>query len=138
MTGLKAFLATQTTAAQALLQELLLGHPGEEQDNIIPLINLCHIKDDPANSKPGWCFLDDSRNDHLAGQDRWLLNRVLDEGWLRQEFLVKGGTATWRRGRAERYLQLVSIFLERLFLLIHICWYHRGDCMQSKGWVNSL
>jgi hypothetical protein len=55
-------------------------HPEEERDNIVPPVNLYRLKGDSANSKPGWCFLDDPRNNHLKRCDRWLLNRVLDEG----------------------------------------------------------
>lgn len=56
----------------------------------------------------------------MAGHERWLLNRVLEEGWLRHDFLTKDDTAVWRRGRAEHYLQQVNVFLERLLLLVHI------------------
>ncbi|TEY20812.1 hypothetical protein BOTCAL_1739g00010 [Botryotinia calthae] len=120
MTDLKKFLSTQTAIAQSLLEELLYVHPDEERDNIVPPINLYKLKDDPANSKPGWSFLDDPRNEHLQGHDRWLLNRVLDEGWLQQEFLMKDTKAVWRRKTAEQYLQKANTFLERLLLLIHM------------------
>jgi hypothetical protein len=40
MAGLKKFLATQTAATQSLLEELLRVHPDEEQDDIVPPVNL--------------------------------------------------------------------------------------------------
>jgi hypothetical protein len=82
MTDLKKFLATQTAVAQSLLEELLCVHPDKEQDEVVPPVLLFRLKDDPANSEPSWCFLDDPWNEHLQGQDRWLLNRILDERWL--------------------------------------------------------
>jgi hypothetical protein len=45
---------------------------------------------------------------------------VLDEGWLQQEFLIKGAKAVWRRKTAEQYLKQATNFLELLLLLIHI------------------
>jgi hypothetical protein len=65
MTDLKKFLAIQIAVAQSLLEELLRVYPDEERDEIVPPVNLFRLKDDPANSKPGWCFLDDLRNGHL-------------------------------------------------------------------------
>jgi hypothetical protein len=82
ITELKKFLATQISVIQSLLEELLCIYPDKEQDEVIPPVNLFRLKDDPANSKPGWCFLDDLRNDYLQGYNRWLLNRILDEGLL--------------------------------------------------------
>lgn len=111
---------TQTTAAQSLLEELLCVHPDEERDDVVPPVNLFRLKDNPAYNKPSWSFLDDSRNEHLQGHDRWLLNRVLDEGWLQQEFLIKGANAVWRRKTAEQYLKQANISLELLLLLIYI------------------
>jgi hypothetical protein len=120
MTDLRQFLAAQTAAAQSLLEELLRVRPDENRDDVVPRINLTRLKDDPSNNKPGWCFLDDPRNDHLHGYDRWLLDRVLDEDWLQQEFLIKGAKVVWRRKAAEQYLHQVNMFLELLLLLIHI------------------
>lgn len=65
MTDLKKFLATQIAIARSLLEELLCVYPDEERDEVVPLVNLFRLKDDPANSKPGWCFLDNPRNDYL-------------------------------------------------------------------------
>ncbi|KFY31504.1 hypothetical protein V493_01048 [Pseudogymnoascus sp. VKM F-4281 (FW-2241)] len=120
MADLKKFLATQTVVAQSLLGELLRIHPDEERDQVVPPVNLFQLKDDPANSKPGWCFLDDLRNDHLQGHNRWLLNCVLDEGWLQQEFLTRGAKAVWQRKTAEQYLRQANTFLELLLLLIYM------------------
>jgi hypothetical protein len=120
MTDLKKFLATQTAVTQSLLEELLRVHRDKERDDIVPLVNLYRLKDDSANSKPGWSFLDNLRNDQLQGHDQWLLNRVLDESWLQQEFLIKGTKVMWRRKTAEQYLKQANTFLELLLLLIHI------------------
>jgi hypothetical protein len=137
MTDLKKFLATQTAVAQSLLEELLHVHPDEKRDEVVPPVKLFRLKDDPANSKPGWCFLDDPRNDHLQGHGRRLLNRVLDEGWLQQEFLIKGTKAMWRRKTAEQYLKQVNTFLELLLLLIHILGGQPAPGTHSEPWSSS-
>lgn len=79
MTDLKKFLVAQVEAAQSLLQRLLLVHPSEQRDLVVPPLYPYRLKDDPANRTPGRCFLDDPRNGHPAGYERWLLHRVLDE-----------------------------------------------------------
>jgi hypothetical protein len=120
MTQLKRFLALQVEAVQEQLRELLLVHPEEERAAIVPPLNLRSLKDDPSKDQPGWSFLTDPRNVALQGNDRWLLDRVLDYDWLQAEFLSAPGSSLWNRHRAEQYLKQVDAFLERLLLVVHI------------------
>ncbi|KAJ9634939.1 hypothetical protein H2199_008803 [Coniosporium tulheliwenetii] len=121
MQQLRWFVRDQVDLAQAQLEELLLVHPEEVREDVVPAINMHGIKDNPSVSEAGWSFLSDGRNQEQFGNhDRWLLNRVLDNKWLQEEFLPKPKVAKWSKRAAERYMQQVDAFLERLLLLIHL------------------
>jgi hypothetical protein len=77
MAQLKLFVSTQVELAQTQLQELLLIHPDEAREDVVPALSLHSLKDDPTISQNGWSFLRDPRNGQLQGKDRWLLSRVL-------------------------------------------------------------
>ncbi|KAJ9634359.1 hypothetical protein H2199_009017 [Coniosporium tulheliwenetii] len=118
---LRWFVRDQVELAQAQLEELLLVHPEEVREDVVPAINMHGIKDNPSVSEAGWCFLSDGRNQEQFGNhDHWLLNRVLDNKWLQGEFLLKPKVAKWSKPAAERYMQQVDAFLERLLLLMHM------------------
>jgi hypothetical protein len=88
MSGLKQFARWQVEAAQEQLQKLLLIHAEEAREDVVPMLRLQDLKDNPALNQVGQSFLTDPRNLGLQGYDRWLLNRVLKYGWLQDEFLV--------------------------------------------------
>jgi hypothetical protein len=67
----------QVELAQDQLQQLLLIHVEEAGEDVVPMLRLQDLKDDPALNQPGHSFLTDVRNPGLQGFDRWLLNRVL-------------------------------------------------------------
>jgi hypothetical protein len=56
----------------------------------VPHVLLHRLYDNYSNEKKGWNFLQDQRNaDQLQqGGDRWLLDRVLENDWLRDEMLT--------------------------------------------------
>jgi hypothetical protein len=106
--------------AQSQLHKLLLVHPDEAREAVIPTISLRSLKDDPTISQPGWSFLKDPRNTMLQGHERWLLNRVANTDWLQEEFFAGLGLAKWRRPAVKHYLQQVDAFLQRVLLLAQI------------------
>lgn len=117
MSQLRYFIRFQLDRAHALLEEILLVHPTEIREEIVPPISLKDLKDNPAISAPGWNFLRDPRNTALHGYERWLLHRVLDEDRLQADFLKRG---KWRRAAIKQYKSRVEAFLELLLLLVHI------------------
>jgi hypothetical protein len=120
MAGLQHFLSVQEQAADRQLHELLFVAPTEQQDTV-PTVDLSQLKDNPANAQPNWSFLKDPRNSSsLKGQDRWLLNRVLEQEALQKRFFSSCKDAKWRLQAARDYLAQVDAFLERLLLLIHL------------------
>lgn len=58
----------------------------------------------------------------LPDRSRWLLERVLDNEWLRAELMkVKAnGKIIWKLDATNLYISRVERFLERLLLLVHI------------------
>jgi hypothetical protein len=89
MGDFKRFVSTQVELAQAELERLLLLHPDETREGVVPVFRLRELKDNPAENRKGWSFLRDGRNREVLREDgdRWLLDRVLDADWLRQEFV---------------------------------------------------
>ncbi|KAL5346591.1 hypothetical protein ACLOAV_008298 [Pseudogymnoascus australis] len=78
MSQLRYFVRFQLDRAQNQLEEVLVVHPTEAREQVMPPVNLKDLKDNPAISEPGWNFLRDPRNTALRGYERWLLNRVLE------------------------------------------------------------
>ncbi|KAL5351043.1 hypothetical protein ACLOAV_004617 [Pseudogymnoascus australis] len=92
----------------------------EDRESVTPKFNLRSLKDDPSISEPGWNFLKHTENSALHGYEDWLLTRVINTDWLRDEFLESPQSAKWEKQAVHRYLKQVDSFLERLLLLIHL------------------
>jgi hypothetical protein len=118
--ALKQFVRQQVNLAQDQLQQLLLIHAEEAREEVVPILRLHDLKDDPSLSRLGQSFLTDPRNVALQGYDRWLLNRALKHNWLQDEFFIDVKQARWKSSAVEDYLNKVDAFLERLLLLAHI------------------
>jgi hypothetical protein len=58
----------------------------------------------------------------LPNRERWLFERVLENDWLREEFLNPGqtGKALWQQKTVQAYQARVDAFLEHLLLLIYL------------------
>ncbi|KAF3031497.1 hypothetical protein E8E11_000866 [Didymella keratinophila] len=123
MTALRNFVASQVKRAQRDLEDLLLLHPEECRDEVVPRVALHRLKDDPSNSQKGWNFLQDPRNaDQLRSGDDWLFNRVLDNDWLRDEMLslTEEQQVNWKKNAVQAYFSKLDNFLEQILLLIHL------------------
>ncbi|KAG2001179.1 hypothetical protein GB937_010416, partial [Aspergillus fischeri] len=145
MTGFRCFIRTQVALAQADLARLFLLHEEEVREEVVPPLALHALQDDPTNNQCGWNFLQDPRNRATLstkavapairpsgtgsspgkGGNRWLLDRVLQQDWLREEFLEvkmigQSRQLLWHEGAVDQYLARAEEFLQRLLLLIHI------------------
>jgi hypothetical protein len=120
MTGLRSVVAIQLEVAQTQLAELLLLHPDEDREAVIPPLSLRSLLDNPAESAPGWSFIKHPSNTMLHNHDKWLLNRVLDTPWLRKDFFKSQLQAKWHGDMVYSYLSKVDRFLETLLLLVHM------------------
>ncbi|KAI9034791.1 uncharacterized protein KD926_005471 [Aspergillus affinis] len=125
MTGLRNFVRIQIELVQQSLEDLFLLHDEETRDDIVPVLSLQKLQDDPVNNRRGWNFLQNHANSRVLSPTgkQWLMDRVLTTDWLRDEFLEirsSDSEVIWRRSAVDRYLQQVDWFLERLLLVIHI------------------
>jgi hypothetical protein len=124
MDALRKFIAVQVDKAQKELEGLLLLHPDEARDDVVPQVLLYRLHDNHSNEKKGWNFLQDQRNaDQLQqGGNRWLLDRVLENDWLRDEMLAMSPESQlqWKKKAVQAYFDKVDAFLERLLLLVHM------------------
>jgi hypothetical protein len=125
MDALRKFISVQVSKAQQELEGLFLLHPDENREDIVPHVLLHRLQDNHSNGQKGWNFLQDQRDaDQLQedGGDRWLLDRVLQNDWLRDEMLVFSPESQlqWKKKAVQAYFEKVDQFLERLLLLIHM------------------
>jgi hypothetical protein len=120
----RKFVRHQVQKCQGLLEELLMIHCDESRHSVVPSIPLYQVRDNPASTVSGWNFLQDERNrDIFAVRKSWLLHRVLDHEWLRNELLDVNNTTQrvrWRPSAVRQYRQRVEAFLESLLLLVHL------------------
>ncbi|KAJ4129463.1 hypothetical protein NW765_016336 [Fusarium oxysporum] len=121
MTQLRSLVTTELEIAQAQLSDLFFIHPeDEDRELVVPSLSLRSLADNPAESAPGWSFICHPKNTALHGHERWLLNRILQTSWLRNDFFRVPKRAIWREQAVSEYVTNVDRFLERLLLLIHI------------------
>jgi hypothetical protein len=124
ITSFREFIAKKVEACQALLQGLLLCHPLEQREDLGVEFRMHHLVDNAAETAKGWSFLQhpENRKGPLPDRDRWLLERVLTQAWLQEEFCYPGktGQAMWRPKAVRAYMSKVDAFLEMLLLLMHI------------------
>jgi len=59
MTGLRQFMRHQVNQAQDQLQALLLIHAEETREDVVPVLRLQDLRDDPSLSQLGQSFLTD-------------------------------------------------------------------------------
>jgi hypothetical protein len=83
------------------------------------------IVENPAENARDWNFLQhlQNLNGTLPYRENWLLDRVLENKWLQEEFIRLETCAEqvqWRQKAVKDYKKQVDAFLERLLLLIHL------------------
>lgn len=124
MVSLRKFVSAQVQKAQSQLEGLLLVHPQQRRNDLGVDFWMHRVADDASNSSCSWNFLKLERNTmgQLPIRDNWLLERVLDEHWLSDDFLKDAGSKNlrWRPTAVQRYKIKVEEFLESLLLLVHI------------------
>ena len=122
------FLRDQLDSMAQVIQALCLL--GKDQVHQLPSIDLARLEDNPAETKPGWSFLKEPKNE-LQQYTKWLLHRVTGEKELDHRFL-KPYDATrfpdpnnppqraWKADEVKEYLKRHQLFLMRFALLTQI------------------
>jgi hypothetical protein len=106
------------------LEGLLMLHPDEKREEIGIAFQIYCLAGNAAESARGWNFLQDSRNisSELPDRKDWILNRIIENGWLRDEFIdtAAPGNVVWNQRAVRVYGGKINDFLEHLLLLIHL------------------
>ena len=144
MLRLRDFVRIEVHKAQTQLEELLLLHPDESREDLGVDFRMHRVTDNASESRQQWNFLqlELNRSGPLPSRDTWLFERVLDNEWLKDEFLRtdKAGAQAWRPSVVEKYKTKVDKFLEILLLLVHITGGQpaRGTEILSLRYVNTI
>lgn len=124
MEQFKRFVRTQVEQAQIQLEHLLLLHSEQEREDMGLAFCMHRLVDNPAESLCGWNFLQDNRNmdGELPDRKEWMLNRIIDNDWLRDEFMEVDaiGKIVWNQRAVRAYEEKIVAFLKRLLLLVHM------------------
>jgi len=104
-------------AKQVLVKELLMVEDGSEA----PQIPWSSMRDNPAETGPGYSFLGDRRTDWGALDGRgWLKRRVLAADALSRRFVSRASVASVDRASIAAYAARVADFQEQLLVLMHV------------------
>lgn len=121
------------SARMQLRQEILLvGEDGLDPDGEVdataglPSIQWHRLVDNPAETRAGWSFVDDPRNDEALGRvdgKTWLASRVAAEERLRAQFIEDDdgtGTIRWKMDGVRAYAARMKSFRAKLLVLMHM------------------
>jgi hypothetical protein len=101
-----------------------LIHPDEKREDMGIAFRMHRLVDNAAENTHGWNFLQDTRNinGELPDKKDWILNRIVDNDWLRDEFMepCSIGKVTWNQRAIRAYEKKVDVFLRSLLLLVHL------------------
>ena len=125
ISNFRAFIHGLLSSTRATLFEDVLfqsKNSTTESTISIPEIPWSRIFDNPLDSTPFSNFLQDSRTD-LGVEDpkNWLIRKIASRPDLASRFRAPGEeTFTWNSRKLEKWLTSLSVFLEKLLVLIHL------------------
>ena len=105
-------------AREILFKELMMVRMGADQDvdmQQVPPIHWDKLVDQPSETRMGWSFLDDERNQFAVDGQWWLYERMYKEPRLKERFIDPLGGV--RRKAVAGYQRSVERFQEVLFAL---------------------
>src|SRR6266536_3642655 len=85
----------------------------------VPPIHWDKMVDQPSETKVGWSFLDDERNQFAACKQWWLYEQMYKEDGLREHFMDQAGRL--KKKAVTAYQRYVERFQELLWGLMHLC-----------------
>lgn len=87
----------------------------------IPLIPWETIHENPLDNSPYSNFLNNPQSDlTISRPQNWLFDRIYLNKDLLRRFEIPGSEFHWNRKRLETYFESITLFLEKLLILIHI------------------
>jgi len=108
-------------AREELFEKLMIVRVGADQEvdmKQVPPIHWDRIVDQPSETRVGWSFLDDERNQFAACKQWWLYERMYKEEELREQLMDAGKL---KREAVAAYERHVERFQELLWVLMHLC-----------------
>ncbi|KAK6591982.1 hypothetical protein H4I95_11932 [Botrytis cinerea] len=84
-----------------------------------PPIHWDRMVDQPSETRVGWSFLDDERNQFAVCKQWWLYERMYKEEGLREQFI--GAAGKLKREAVAAFQRHVERFQELLWGLMHLC-----------------
>jgi hypothetical protein len=109
-------------AQEELFKKLMMVRISVDQEvdiKQVPPIHWDQMVDQPSETRVGWSFFDDKRNQFAACKQWWLYERIYKEEPLREQFI--NATGTLKREAVARYQRHVERFQELLWGLMHLC-----------------
>jgi RecQ family ATP-dependent DNA helicase len=85
----------------------------------VPPIHWDRMVDQPSETRVGWSFLDDERNQFAACKQWWLYERMYKEEQFREQFIDSAGKL--KREAVAAYQRYRERFMELLWALMHLC-----------------
>lgn len=74
LANFRTFISTLLEKARGQLADLFLVQNGQTLEKVAPAVRLFAIKDIPKESRAGWSFLQDERNEHLVDGSTWMVD----------------------------------------------------------------
>jgi len=101
-----------------MMRELMLS-VDEAGDGEIPVIPWDRLHDNPSESKPGYCFLDNENTKLPVEGKRWMFDRAMSRRGRGDEFMDEERSGV-REDRIQIYMRSIRQFKEKLMVLMHI------------------
>ena len=120
MSNFRGFLHGLVHSTRTILfDEILFKSIAKSRD--IPVIPWTKIHENPLNNSLYSNFLHNPQSNlDIARPQDWLFNRISLNRDLLRRFEISGSEFAWNRKRIETYFDTITLFLEKLLILIHI------------------
>lgn len=109
-------------AREALFEKLMMVRMSIDREvdvKQVPPIHWDRMVDQPSETRVGWLFLDDERNQFAACKQWWLYERMYKEEQFREQFIDSAGRL--KREAVAVYQRYRERFMELLWALMHLC-----------------
>jgi RecQ family ATP-dependent DNA helicase len=107
-------------AREVLFKKLMMVRVGVDQEvdmKQVPPIHWDRMVDQPSETRVGWSFLDDERNQFAACKQWWLYERMYKEPGIQEQFMEAGRL---KKKAMAVYQRHVERFQELVWVLMHL------------------
>jgi superfamily II DNA helicase RecQ len=97
-----------------------LDDVGDINEGQVPSIDWLALRDNMAEQRVGWSFLDDVRNGSSVDSPWWLFNRIFQDSRLKKRFVQSEDPIQWRQDAMEEFEQHLVNVQEGLLFICHM------------------